>query len=504
MAASLGIRFFIYTGVTLTLVLLLAFAALERNQSRQWEEFLHTQSLSFARFSTPEILKQFRGSFPPSDESNLNYVYDFLGFNRDLIRFAIYSPGGRTLFESPQFPDFIDLVLPAKLSGKPAERLKIPRATVQTEAIEDGRRVLDLLIPAFGPTGEQILSVRYLISFDSVDRRLIEIRSQFFRIGAFALLAAIFLAALVARRISRPLSELADGARAIGQGAFATRISIDRRDEIGALAKAFNEMAESISVNREELTEKNLALHTANDELKQVQSQLVRSESLAAIGQLAAGVSHEIDNPIGIILGYAELLLEDVGDDAGKRADLQAIIDECHRCRRITGGLLGFARSHSESREPVDLSELIVNTVDSLRPQKLFRYIEFLFDGFDSQALALVTGDPDRLRQVLVNLFLNAAQAIQGEGTISLKLAVHVDDVSLLITDSGPGIDTSLHEKIFEPFFSTKASGEGTGLGLSLCRRLVEDHAGELSLVPAEKKGASFKLTLPLKEEKTL
>jgi two-component system NtrC family sensor kinase len=105
---------------------------------------------------------------------------------------------------------------------------------------------------------------------------------------------------------------------------------------------------------------------------------------------------------------------------------------------------------------------------------------------------------------VLVNLLLNAAQAIQGEGTISLKLDVYSDEISLLITDSGPGVDVSLHEKIFEPFFSTKASGEGTGLGLSLCRRLVEDHAGQLSIVSSVKEGARFKLTLPLSEEKTL
>lgn len=504
MTASLGKRFFIYTGVTLIIVLLLAFAALERNQSRQWEEFLHSQSLSFARFSTPEILKQFRGAFPTPDESNLSYVYDFLGFNRDLIRFAIYSPNGRVLFESPQFPDFIDLILPDKLLVGPDFRLKIPRATVRTEQIDDGRRVLDLLIPAFGPTGEQILSVRYLVSFDSVDRRLVEMRSQFIRIGAFALLTAALLAAFVARRISRPLSELAEGARAIGQGAFATRITIDRSDEIGALAQAFNEMAENISLNREELTEKNSALIVANDELKQIQSQLIRSERLAAIGQLAAGVSHEIDNPIGIILGYAELLMEDIGDDADRREDLQAIIDECHRCRRITGGLLGFARSHSESRESVDLLSVITGTVDSLRPQKLFRYVEFVLNGFDLQSTIAVTGDSDRLRQVLVNLLLNAAQAMQGSGTITLLLNIQQDIVSLLVTDTGPGVDDSLREKIFEPFFSTKASGEGTGLGLSLCRRLVEEHEGQLSLEPSIEAGASFKLVLPLSEEKTL
>jgi HAMP domain-containing protein len=245
----------------LTAVLLLVFAALERNQSRQWEEFLHSQSLSFARFATPEILKQFRGTFPPSDESSLTYVYDFLSFNRDLIRFTIYSPGGRMLFQSPRFPDFIDTILSESLATRPESRLNTPRISVQTEQIPSDQRVLDLIVPAFGPTGEQILSVRYLISFDSIDRRLVEMRAQFLKIGFFAFIGATLLAAMVARRISRPLFELAASARAIGQGEFATRTTIERNDEIGALARAFNDMAESLYVSREALTEKNCTLY---------------------------------------------------------------------------------------------------------------------------------------------------------------------------------------------------------------------------------------------------
>jgi signal transduction histidine kinase len=402
------------------------------------------------------------------------------------------------LFQSPQFPDFIDTLLSASLTAKPGPRLKTPRVSVQTVFIPENRRVLDLLVPAFGPTGEHILSVRYLISFDSIDRRLVEMRAQFLRIGVFALLGATLLAAMVARRISRPLAELAQGARAIGQGEFATRTTIERNDEIGALARAFNEMAESLCLSREALTEKNSALFRANEELQQVQSQLIRSERLAAIGQLAAGVSHEIDNPIGIILGYAELLMEDMADDVQRCADLQAIIDECHRCRRITGGLLGFARIQSDSHESVDLLALINGTIESLQPQKLFRQISFVLSAMASQSTVIVTGDSERLRQVLVNLFLNAAQAMQGVGAISLSFDVQSGFVNLLITDSGPGVNDELREQIFEPFFSTKASGEGTGLGLSLCRRLVEDHDGQLSLEPSTGQGARFKLTLPI------
>jgi signal transduction histidine kinase len=209
-------------------------------------------------------------------------------------------------------------------------------------------------------------------------------------------------------------------------------------------------------------------------------------------------VSHEIDNPIGIILGYAELLMEDMPAHDQRCADLQAIIDECLRCRRITGGLLGFARIQSDSHESVDLLALINGTIESLQPQKLFRQITFELSALASQSTVIVTGDSERLRQVLVNLFLNAAQAMQGVGAISLSFDVQSGFVNLLIADSGPGVNDELREQIFEPFFSTKASGEGTGLGLSLCRRLVEDHDGQLSLEPSTGQGARFKLTLPI------
>jgi signal transduction histidine kinase len=196
--------------------------------------------------------------------------------------------------------------------------------------------------------------------------------------------------------------------------------------------------------------------------------------------------------------------MEDLTEDVQRCADLQAIIDECHRCRWITGGLLGFARIQSDSRESVDLVSLIAATVESLQPQKLFREVSFKQEKTPPESRVIVTADSDRLRQVLVNLFLNAAQAMHGVGEIILSLDVHPESVSLLVADSGPGVKTEFLERIFEPFFSTKASGEGTGLGLSLCRKLIEDHNGQLSLEPTSVGGAHFKLTLPMTKEESL
>jgi signal transduction histidine kinase len=492
---TLGRKFFLYTGATLVLILLSAFVLLERQQARQWEDHLQAQSTSFARLATPQLLKLFRGEFPPRDPAALQGVYDFLSFNRDLVRFSLYSPSGRLLFRSPNFPDYADLSVPADVAGDLASRVTVPRMTIRTRELSGGRRLLDLVAPAFGPTGAQVLAVRYLVSFDSVDRRLAEVRHQFLLIGLVALGGSLLMTALAARRVTRPIRALTAGARAVAAGKLGTRIEREARDELGELARAFNDMAGSLSAGQAELTAKNQALSEANAELQRIQEHLIRTERLAAIGQLAAGVSHEIDNPVGIILGYAELLLEDLPADDPRREDVTAIIAECQRCRRITGGLLGFARTTPVQSEPVDLGSLARETLDSLRPQKLFRDVDCRLQV--APDLPLFRGDADRLRQVLVNLLLNAAQALDGKGRIEVVLEVLDGGPVLTVSDDGPGIPEELREKIFQPFFSTKPRGEGTGLGLPVCRKVVEEHGGTLTAAENPGGGTLFRVQFP-------
>ncbi len=498
MSASLGKKLFFYTGGALVGVLLVTFVVLERNQSRQWEDHLRSQSLAFARFATPELLKFFRGSFAPGQNQRLAGVSEFLAFNSDLIQVFIYSPSGRRLYHSPPLGKFSGQAL--ELDDSPAllARLANPEPDLQMSYLPDGGRAIDLLTPAVGPTGVQVLAVRYLISFESVEARQAEVRNYFLRIILIALLCSLPMVALVARRVTRPLSALTDGARSIATGELSTRIDIPNRDEIGALASAFNDMAVSLAANRDELTRKNEELVLANQNLQQMQEQLVRAERLATIGQLAAGVSHEIDNPVGIILGYAELLLDDLGPDDPCREDVQAIIAECRRCKRITGGLLGLARSSAASKESFGLNGLIEETLASLRPHKLFKEIHFCFRPL--AAAPLVVADRDQIRQVLVNLILNAAQAMGGRGELELDGQVLDASVVVRVIDSGPGIPDKLKERIFEPFFSTKGAAEGTGLGLAVCRKLVEDHGGRIWTESSLDGGAVFLVSLPLEE----
>jgi len=496
---GLGKKLLLYTGGIVALLLVVTFMVLERNQAQAWEDYLFNQSLSFARLATPELLKRFRGSFPPDEPDDIADMHEFLGLNRDLVQFSLVSATGRRLYLSNAFENFPDLNLQPLDSEDLSVRLAAGRTTMITHKLPGGRRLLDLIEPAFGPTGQQVVSVRYLISYDSIDARMQETRRHFVMIAVAALLGCLVMVSLIARRITRPIASLTDGARSLARGELETRIIAESRDELGTLAQAFNDMAESLAANRAELTHKNEALSEANEHMQSMQEQLLRSERLAAIGQLAAGVSHEIDNPVGIILGHAELLLEDLKEDDPLCDDVAAIIDECRRCKRITGGLLGFARSPEGHHDRVDLNQLVEETVASLRPQMLFKDLDLKVDLLN-EAL-FVTGDADQLRQVMINILLNAAQSLQGAGCLQVSLVKQSDHALMNVDDNGPGIPEADRERVFQPFFSTKAHGEGTGLGLPLCRKLVEAQGGEIYVHQAPLGGARLSVSLPLSED---
>lgn len=495
MRIDLRNKLFLYTGSLMAALLLVTLVVLERTQSRQWEEHFQVQSVAFARLATPELLKRFRGDFALDARPLGSDVQQLLAFNRDLIEFSLYSPSGRLLYHSPRLSEFLDLDL-SRPVGRHDVLLDTPFGldTASVLLFPGGGRVLELATPALGPTGEQVLAARYFFSYDSVDYRLREVRYRLLLVAAAVFGFALLLAALVVRRVTRPIQELTDGARFIARGELQTRIRTVGGDELALLGRAFNEMAESLSASRTALTEKNEQLMQANEDLRQMQEQLVRSERLAAIGQLAAGVSHEIDNPVGIILGYAELLLEDTPADEPRREDLQAIIDECKRCRRITGGLLGFARGTPHRFECVNIADLTAATLAGLRPQKLFKGIAL--ELLQRQPIPPLWADGDHLRQVLVNLLLNAAQAMDGAGTIRVVLDTGVAGYVVAVEDSGPGVVGEMRDKIFEPFVSTRSGAEGTGLGLSISRRLVEDLGGRLSLADSDLGGAAFRIEL--------
>jgi len=281
--------------------------------------------------------------------------------------------------------------------------------------------------------------------------------------------------------VVRPLGHLRRATASMAAGEAQPRIVEEGPKEIAALASAFNQMTESLAVQRE---------------------QIIRTEKLASVGQLAAGVAHEIGNPLAAILGYVDILRADAAGKgelpAAERQDaLDRVKAETQRIHRIIRELLEFSRPSHEAPVATDPLRVVKSAQALLAPQARFRDVQVVTLG-EQQAWPQALVSPGRLAQVLVNLLLNAADAMSGKGTIVVACQQIENTVVVTIADEGPGVAAENRRKIFDPFFTTKPVGQGTGLGLSVSRSIVESFGGTLELAPfVEGQGAKLVLTLP-------
>ncbi len=246
--------------------------------------------------------------------------------------------------------------------------------------------------------------------------------------------------------------------------------------------------------------EEHQARRRAEEVMKLQREMLLRNEHLEVVASVVAGVAHELNNPLALLVGHATLLKRKVGE--GPLADrAEKLMQAADRCSRIVRNFLALARRHPPAREPVDLRKLVQETLEILAYGFRVDAIEVEVD-LPVDLPRLPAADPDRLRQVLVNLAINAHHALrQTTGKRRLSVRAQGDAqggvVRLVVEDNGPGIPADLRERIFEPFFSTKPAGEGTGLGLPLCRNIVQDHGGELRVEGASGEGTRFVVELP-------
>jgi signal transduction histidine kinase len=306
-------------------------------------------------------------------------------------------------------------------------------------------------------------------------------------LAALVVLVAVLLG--TGHSILRPLLELREGARRIGSGELAHRVTVRRPDEIGELAFEFNRMAEELGAMRGDLESR----------VEQRTREFLRAARLAGLGTMAAGLAHEINNPLASIASCAEGLERRLS--AGRATPeeeheyLQIIAKEAYRAHGITSRLLEFARCEPGARVPFS-------------PQELLREIQLLLehrlkrDGVEltvscDPGLPTIEGDPDECKQVLLNLIHNALDASPPGGTIRVTCAPVGGEVHLTVEDQGPGIPPEDLERVFDPFFTTKAPGKGTGLGLAIVHRIVESHGGRVEL-ESSTSGVRVRVRLPL------
>nr|NIO68001.1 two-component sensor histidine kinase [Anaerolineae bacterium] len=233
-------------------------------------------------------------------------------------------------------------------------------------------------------------------------------------------------------------------------------------------------------------------------ELRAAQEQLLQSEKLASIGQLAAGVAHEINNPMGVILGFAQGILKTLPEDDPLRKPLTTIEKESLRCKRIVQNLLDFARHSEPTPHLTNINELIDASCDLVEHQTSLQNVK-LVKGYDP-ALPSIMADPNQLQQVFINIMLNAYQAMPDGGTLHITTRQVGSELQVIFTDTGVGIPPENVQNIFDPFFTTKEVGEGTGLGLSVSYGIVKAHGGDIEVESQAGKGTTFVIKLPLEK----
>jgi two-component system NtrC family sensor kinase len=278
--------------------------------------------------------------------------------------------------------------------------------------------------------------------------------------------------------ITQPITELVEANRSLAKGDMTVRVQPSGSGELGLLGRSFNNMAETLQ-------------HT--------QQELLHKERLASMGQLAAGVAHEINNPLGTILLYSDVLYKELPEDDPHRADLKMIIDETNRCKTIVADLLNFARQHEVMAKVMNLHDLLDEVLKGLAKQPKFEGVRV--EKEYAKDLPFIMADPDQLRQVFIILLDNAAEAIETSGTITICTRP-ADEywVEIRISDTGCGIAEENLSKIFSPFFTTKPLGQGTGLGLSIAYGIIKMHRGQINLQSKLGEGTTVTITLPMRQ----
>jgi signal transduction histidine kinase len=390
------------------------------------------------------------------------------------------------------------LVSSPEATGEPVDGARVKRVVEtgrpQTFVVDGAAgKALHSLMPLRGRRGEirGVLEVVFLLT--SVETRVKRATQDVLvRIGMLALGLALLTGLVLQRQVLHPLSKLTRYMRALGEGKPEPPLAVRRRDEIGALAEAFNRMAEQLDAARQQIV-------ADSERTLELEQQLRQAETLAVAGKLTSGIAHEVGTPLNIISGRAEILLRSLPPDHRGRPDLEVIVGQIDRISGIIRSLLDTVRQQKPEIQPLALAPLVQRLIRLLDPTARRRGITL--SGQVAEDLPALAADPNQLQQVLLNLLMNALEAAPRGGRIAVEAWACPHDgrpgIALTVADTGSGIPPEALNKIFQPFYTTKPQGQGTGLGLSICRDIVRDHGGTLTVQSRVGQGSVFTVWLP-------
>ena len=364
--------------------------------------------------------------------------------------------------------------------------------------------VNDWYITAYEPITDLHGKIIGILYVGMLEKPYIDLRNRVMLTftGMAAILVVILLVILffITSSIIHPLKGMVFATKKIAQGDLNHKVDLNLKDEIGQLAQSFNQMTTNLKEANEKLLnwgktlEKRVEERT--EELRETQDFLVQSEKLASLGKLAAGIAHEVNNPLTSILINTHLMLEKLKENDAFYENLSMIADETSRCTNIVKGLLEFSRQEPPQKSFASLNDVINRTVNLLENHVSFQNIEIV-KHLDPD-LPLIEFDINKMKQVFWNFMLNASEAMSSGGTltISSQLSENEKYIEILFKDTGKGIPKEDFGKLFDPFFTTKNSG--TGLGLAITYGIIKQHNGKIEVDSEQGKGSTFKVSLPI------
>jgi two-component system NtrC family sensor kinase len=524
---SLKVKVGVYLVMALTVaVFLFTFMVVRNNR----EELLH-QAISHSARLSEVITKSTRFAMLRNQPSYINKIIQDVGGQNDIDRVRILSKNGTVIYSSQtdEIGTLVDQEAEAclgchldQVSMQESPMIGRPRFFTNPE----GKRMLGSTAvirnePTCSnggchahPAEQSVLGVLDIVSpLQEIDQT---IRSNTLTIIGlslgFVILAAILVSVLVQRVVYRPLSDLKDGAARLAEGDLEQKIPVRSDDELGQLADSFNTMTRALKKSRAELQEWGRTLEhkveQATRELHKAQAEAARSEKLASVGLLAAGIAHELNNPLTGVLTFSHLVRKQLPDDSPEAVDLDLVIQETKRCAAIIRRLLDFAREKTPEKNYSDINKMIEETTQLIGQSAQVAGIDIVMDL--DEKLSAVWIDEDLVKQVIMNMLVNAQHAIGDDGTITVRTReTHklragdadsgpVSMVEITVADTGCGISEEILQKIFDPFFTTKGVGKGTGLGLSVSHGTIEAHGGLIEVESKVGIGTVFRIYLPL------
>jgi two-component system NtrC family sensor kinase len=524
---SLKVKVGFYLVIVLMAAVILFTSLVVRNN----RDDLLQQAISHAAQLSEVIIKSTRFAMLQNQPSHVDKIIQDVGDQNDIDRVRILSKNG-TIIHSSQVTEIgrqvdqeAESCLACHLKEKSQQRSPMvgrPRIFADPE----GRRMLGSTAvirnePSCSNGGchlhskdQSVLGVLDIVyPLDEIDRT---IRTNTLTIAGLALgfvvAAALMVSYLVHRVVYLPLRDLKGGAAKLAQGDLEQTIPIRSEDEFGQLAASFNSMTAALRKSHVELQDWGRTLEqkvkAATQELHIAQAEAARGEKLASVGLLAAGIAHELNNPLTGVLTFSYLVRKQFADGSPEAEDLDLVIRETKRCAAIIRRLLDFAREKAPEKTFADLNKLIEETTHLIERPAHVENIEIIM-AFDEQ-LPAVWIDADLIRQVIMNILVNAQHAIEGDGSITVRSKYHAEFrraelgdqpipmAEISIADTGCGIPEDDLQRIFDPFFTTKGVGKGTGLGLSVSHGTVKAHGGLIEVESTVAKGTEFHVYLPI------